>query len=76
MEIAGRTQDGNGDGSGDGTESNSGDGNRDEDGNGNGNKDMIGEGSAEERRRSARNRTRLVDAMYEIGETGWKEEKT
>ena len=32
----------------------------------------IGSGRAEERRRSARNRTRLVDAMWETGET-WVE---
>ena len=29
----------------------------------------IGSGRAEERRRSARNHTRLVDAMWETGET-------
>ena len=29
----------------------------------------IGSGRAEERRRSARNRTRLVDTMWEKGET-------
>ena len=47
METLGRTQDGNGDGSGDGNESNSGDGNGDEDGNGNGNEDRIGEDGGE-----------------------------
>ena len=47
METRGRTQDGNGDGSGDGNESSSGDGNGDEDGNGNGNEDGIGKGEGE-----------------------------
>ena len=54
------TQDGNGDGSEDGNESSSGDGNGDKDGNEN---ERIGLGRAEERRRSATNRTRVVDAM-------------
>ena len=32
-------------------------------------------GRTEKRRRSARNRTRLVDDMRETVESGWKEEK-
>ena len=35
----------------------------------------IGSGRAEEKRRSARDRTRVVDAMLERGRLGWKEEK-
>ena len=62
VEICGRTQGGNGDRSGDGNESSSVDGNRDEDGNGDESED--GSGRAEERRRSARNCTRVVDAMH------------
>ena len=69
VETRGRTHDGNGDGSGDGNESSSGDGNGDED---NGNEDRIGSGRAEERRRSATNRVRVVDAVLEAGET-WVE---
>ena len=64
VESPGQTQDGNGDGSGIGNESNSGDGK--------GTRitgTKIGSGRAEERRRSARNRTRLVDTMWETGET-------
>ena len=53
-----QTQDGSGDENGDGSEDSSGDGNGKE------NEDRIGE-----RRRSARNRTRVVDAMWETGET-------
>ena len=51
METRGRTQDGNGDGSGDGNESSSGDGNGDDDGNGDGNEDSIGEGGRETKKR-------------------------
>ena len=60
----------NGGGSGDGNESSSGDGNRDV--------TRTGSGRAEERRRSARNRTGVVDAMRKTGETwlgGWREKK-
>ena len=65
VKTRGRTQDGNWDGSGDGNESSStiaemGMGTR------------MGSGRAEERRRSARNRTRLVEAMWGTGET-WVE---
>ena len=35
----------------------------------------IGSGRAEERRRSARNRKIVVDAKWETGRLGWKEEK-
>ena len=62
-----RTPDGNGDGNGDGSEDSSGDGNGDND-NGNGNENRIG-GGAEERRKSARNRKIVVDAVRETGET-------
>ena len=44
VEIRGRTEDRNGDGSRDRNESNSGDGNDEEDGNGDGIEDGIGEG--------------------------------
>ena len=46
-------------------ESSSGDGNGDGDGDGDGNEDGLGE---EEKRRSTRNRARLVDAMWKTGE--------
>ena len=72
LEIPGRTQDGYGDGSGDGNESNGGDGNGDE--NGNGNEDKIRENGG--LRRSARNRTGHVDAMWETGETWVERGKT
>ena len=69
VETRGRTQDGNVDGN----ESSSGDGNGDED---NGNEDRIGEGGGEAGK-SVRNLTRVLDAMWETGETCWvKEEKT
>ena len=58
VETRGETKDGNGDGRGDRNESSSGDGNGGKYENGNGNEDRIGR--AEERRRSARNRTRVV----------------
>ena len=35
----------------------------------------IGSGREEERPRGARKRTRVVDAMWETGETWWEEEK-
>ena len=67
-----RTPDGYGDGNGDGSEDCSGDGNGDDD---NGNeKNRIGEG-AEGRRKSARNRKIVVDAVRETGETGVESEK-
>ena len=62
VETCRRTPDGNGDGS----EDSSGDGNGDED---NGNGTRIGSGRAEERRKSARNRKMVVDAIRETGET-------
>ena len=49
-ETCGRTQDGNGDGSGDGNESSRGDGNGDEDGKGNGNEDRVGEDERERKK--------------------------
>ena len=61
VETRGRTQDGNGDVSGDGNESSSGDGIGDENGTGTGMR--MGSRRAEERRRSARNRTRPEDVM-------------
>ena len=70
VETRGRTQDGIGDRSGDGDGSSSGDGNGDEDGNGTGTR--IGPARAEARRRSATNHTKVVDAMWETGET-WVE---
>ena len=76
MKTPGRTQDGNGDWSGDGNESNnSGDGNGDRNGNGNGNgnEDRIGEDGGDSK--NTRNRTRLVDAMWETGETWVEREK-
>ena len=53
VETRGRTQDGNGDGSGDGNASSSGDGDGDgdEDGNGDGNEDGVGEGGRETEKR-------------------------
>ena len=63
-ETRGRTKDGNGDGSVDENESSSGNGNGDEDGNGDSNEERV-----EERRRSVINRTRVVDALWETGET-------
>ena len=54
VETRRRTQDGNGDESGDGNESSSGDGNED------------GLGTAEERRRRARNRIRVVDTIKQF----------
>ena len=67
-----RTPDGNGDGNGDGSEDSSGDGNEDDD-NGNGNENRIG--GAKERRKSARNRKIVVDAVRETGETRVEREK-
>ena len=64
VKIRGRTQNGNGDGSEDGNEGSRGDGDGDEKGNGDVDEDRIGR--AEERRRSARNRTRVVNAMWNI----------
>ena len=69
VETRGRTQDGNGDGNRDGSENSSGDGNEDADGSGN--EDTMRR-VEEERRKSTRNRTRVVDAMWETGET-WVE---
>ena len=60
-----------GDGNEDGSEDSSGDENRDED-NGNGNEDMIGR--VEERRRSVRNRTIVLDVKWEAGKT-WVERR-
>ena len=62
VETRKRTPDGNGDGNGDGSENSSRDGNGDE--------DRIG--SVEKRRRSERNRTRVIDAMRDKWET-WAE---
>ena len=73
VETRGRTQDGNRDESGNGKESSSGDGNGDEDGTGTGTR--TGPGRTGERRRSARNRTRGVDAVWETGETRLEKEK-
>ena len=70
VETRGRTQNGNGDGSWDGNESSSGDSNEGDDANGDGNEDGIGEGGGKAKNR--RNRTRVVDAMWETGET-WVE---
>ena len=53
-------------------ESSSGDG-RGRDGDGTGTR--TEQERVEERRRSARNRTRVVDAMWETGRLGWKEKK-
>ena len=36
----------------------------------------IGSGRAEERQRSARNCTIVVDVMWETGRLGWKQQKT
>ena len=74
MEIRGRTQDGNGDGSGYGNESSSGDGNGDEDGNGEGNEDGIGEGGeeAKKRKKPLKSCRRHVGNGVDLG----KEEKT
>ena len=58
------------DGNGDGSEERSGDGNGDED-----NGTRIGSGRAEERRKSARNRKIVVDAVRETGETRVEREK-
>ena len=69
VETRKRTPDGNGDRNGDGSENSSRDGNGDEDGNGN--EDRIGEGR--KRRRSERNRTRVIDAMTDKWETWWVE---
>ena len=68
VETRGRTQDGNGDGSGDGNESSSGDGNGDEDGNGNGNEDGIGEGGREaKKRKKSHNCRRNVGNKGDLG---------
>ena len=75
METRGRTQDENGDGSGDGNESSRGDGKGDEDGNG-GMGTRTGLTEAEERRISAKNRTRVIDVMWKRGRLRWKEGKT
>ena len=70
METRGRIQDGTGDGSGDGNETIGGDGNGDKDGNGDG----IGE-SAGETKKSKKNNKRVVDAMWETGDTWVEREK-
>ena len=64
-----RTLDGNGDGNGDGSEDCSGDGNGAIMGT------RIGLGRAEGRRKSARNRKIVVDAVRETGETRVESEK-
>ena len=64
VEIRGRTQDANEDGSGDAKESSIGDENRAMVETGSGMK--TGLGRMEERRRSARNRTRVADAVRHI----------
>ena len=61
VETCRGTQDVNGDGSGDGNESSRRYMNWNKDGNGDGTR--TGSGRAEERRMSAKNRTRLVDAI-------------
>ena len=66
VETGRRIQNRNGDGNGDGSEESGGDGNGDED---NGNGTRIGSETVEKRRRSARNRKIVVDAMCETGET-------
>ena len=72
METRGRTQeDWNRNRSGDGNESSTGDGN----GNGTGTGTKTGLGRAEERRRSARNRTRVVAAIWEMMEIWVRREK-
>ena len=71
VETRRRTPDGNGDGNGDGSEDSSGD----ENGTGiTGTGTKIGSGRAEERRRSARYRKRLVDDIWETGEN-WVERR-
>ena len=62
METRGRTQDGNGDGSGDRNESSSGDGN------GDGNEDQIGEGGREAKKRKKPRKTTVVDAVWDSKE--------
>ena len=75
MKTRGRTQDGDADESGDGNKSSNGICNGDEDGSGNRNMndDRIGEGGGEAKNRN-KPRTRVVDAMWETGET-WVERK-
>ena len=72
VETSRRTQDGNEDGSADRNESKSGDRNGTRMGAGKGTR--IGSRRVQERRRSGRNRTRVVDVMWETGET-WVGEK-
>ena len=67
VETPRQTQDGNEDLSGDRNESKKGDRNGTRMGTGKGT--MIGSRRVQERRRSGRNRTRVVDAMWETGET-------
>ena len=80
METVGRTQDGNGDGSGDGNESSSGDGNGDEDengkedGNGDGNEDGIGEGGREAKKRKKPHKS-CRRHLGNVGELGGKRNK-
>ena len=62
VETRGRTQDGNGDGSGDGNESSSRDGNGDEVENGDGNQDGIGKDGGEAKKRNKSNRSCSRDA--------------
>ena len=66
VETRRRTPDENRDGNGDGSEDSSGDGNGTRI---TGTGTRIGSGRAEERRRSAKKRKRVVDAMWETGET-------
>ena len=65
VETRRRTPDENGDGNGDGSEDSS----------GYGNGTRIGSERAEERRRSARNRKVVVDAMWETRKTWMEKEK-
>ena len=67
-----RTPDGNGDGNGDGSEDSSGDGTG---ATITGTGTRIGSGREEERRKSARNRKIVVDALRETGETRVEREK-
>ena len=74
MKTRGRTQDGDANESGDGNEGSNGTCNGDEDGSGNRNDDRIGEGGGEAKNND-KPRTRVVDAMWETGET-WVERET
>ena len=73
VETRGRTQYGDGDGSGDGNESSCGDGNGCQGGNRDGNEDRIEEGRGEANK--CKKPQRVADAMWETGET-WVERET